>query len=456
LELAVVINRPARWLDRRLGIAGFARRGLDHIFPDHWSFMLGEIAMASFAVLVMTGVYLAMFFNSSSAEVTYHGPYKALDGVKMSAAYASTLNLSFSVPAGLLIRQIHHWAALVFIGAVLAHLFRVFFTAAYRSPREINWVIGVTLLVLAMAAGFVGYSLPDDLLSGTGLRIAYSIVLSIPIVGPRLAFVIFGGPVPSADMIPRMYGLHVFVLPGLIVLLLAVHLAIVWRQTHTNYPGPGRSNRRIVGSRLWPTYSMKILGLFCLVFAALAALGGLVQANPIWIYGPYDPAAALPGAQPDWYLGWAEGALRLFPAFNLRIGHYLIPEVFFPGILFPLLLFGGLYLYPFVEPWFTHDRDEHHILSLPYEQPKRTALASAGIMMLLVLLLAGSGDVLAVLTHGSVIAIRTLFQILFFAAPVLTAAVVYWLCRRVQRRRGREHARAAAAGPVPSDGGGGN
>ena len=449
-------RRFARWLDQRLGIAGFARHGLDHIFPDHWSFMLGEIALASFVVLVFTGIYLAMFFNSSAAQVTYHGPYKALDGVKMSAAYFSTLHLSFSVPAGLLIRQIHHWAALVFIGAILAHLFRVFFTAAYRNPREINWVIGVTLLVLAMAAGFVGYSLPDDLLSGIGLRIAYSMVLSIPIIGTRLAFVVFGGPVPNPAMIPRLYGLHIFVLPGLIVLLLTLHLAIVWRQTHTNYPGPGRSNRRIVGSLLWPTYTMKIIGLICLVFAALTALGGLVQSNPIWIYGPYTPAAALPGAQPDWYLGWAEGALRLAPAFNVHIGPYLVPEVFFPGILFPLLLFGALYLYPFIEPRFTHDREEHHVLLLPYEGPVRAALASAGIMLLLVLLFAGSDDVIAVLTHGSVVAIRTLFQILFFAAPVVTAAVVYWLCRRVQRRRGREHARAAAARPVPPDGGGGN
>jgi len=427
-----MIKRLARWLDARLGLAKFVRLGLNHIFPDHWSFMLGEIALYSFVVLVITGAFLAMFFNASAAKVIYHGPYQALQGVPMSAAYHSVLNLSFMVPAGLWIRQTHHWAALVFVGAILAHLLRIFFTGAYRRPRELNWLIGVTLFILAMVTGFFGYSVPDDLLSGTGLRIGYSIALSIPLIGPWLAFLVFGGRVPTDVMIPRLYGLHIFVLPTIIAALLALHLGIVWRQLHTNYPGPGRSNQTIVGSRLWPTYTAKAIGLFFLVFAVLAALGGLMQINPIWIYGPYDPAASLSGAQPDWYLGWEEGALRLFPPLNLRILGNLVPEVFFPGVLLPLVIFALLYAYPFLERWFTGDREDHHVLQIPYEHPLRTALGCAVFMMFVVLLFAGGEDVIAVISKASVVTLRQIFRVLVFATPVVTAVIVYAACLLLQ------------------------
>ncbi len=428
-------ERPARWLDSRLGLAGFVRRGLVHIFPDHWSFMLGEIALYCFLTLVITGLFLAMFFNASAARVIYHGPYTALEGVSMTAAFRSAMALSFEVRLGLLMRQIHHWAALVFVAAIVAHLFRVFFTAAYRRPREINWVVGMTLLIVSMADGFVGYSVPDDLLSGTGLRIAYSIVLSIPFIGPWLAFIIFGGQVPTHVMISRLYALHIFLFPAIISVLLAVHLAILWHQMHTNYPGPGRSDSTIVGSRLWPTYAAKAVGLFFLVFGGVAVLAGLVQVNPVWIYGPFDPAATLPGAQPDWYMGWAEGALRLFPGFNLHIGNRLVPEVFFPGVLIPLVLFGLLYSYPFLDRWISGERDEHHVLRYPFQQPFRTALGAAGVMFLLVMLFAGSDDVLAVISHGSVITIRSILRILVFAVPAGTMLIIWGVRLLIHRSR---------------------
>src|SRR5215475_12264766 len=179
-----------RWVDERLGAAHFARKALDKAFPDHWSFLLGEIAAYCFLVLVATGTYLALFFNASSEQVVYHGSYRQLQGVSMSEAYRSVIGLSFDVRLGLVMRQMHHWAALLFVGAIVAHLGRIFFTGAFRKPREINWIIGCTLLLLALANGFTGYSLPDDLLSGTGLRIAYSIVVSVPVVGPWLAFLL--------------------------------------------------------------------------------------------------------------------------------------------------------------------------------------------------------------------------------------------------------------------------
>jgi quinol---cytochrome-c reductase cytochrome b subunit len=424
-----MIDWLADWLDSRLHLAKFTRHALNHVFPDHWSFMLGEIALYSFVILVMTGIYLMMFFDASSVKVIYHGSYRPLDGVSVTAAYRSVLHLSFDVRAGLLIRQMHHWAALIFVAAIVAHLLRIYFTAAYRRPREINWLIGLTLLVLAIFNGFFGYSLPGDLLSGAGLRIGYAIALSIPVIGPWLAFLFFGGTYPSSATIPRMYSLHIFLIPALIAALLALHLTIIWRQLHTNYPGPGRTDESIVGSRLWPTYTAKSLGLFFLVFAFIGALGGLVQINPVWIYGPYNPSAIMPGAQPDWYLGWIEGALRLFPGVHLRLGSFLFPEIFFPGVLLPFFVFAALYAFPFVEGLLSLRRNKaHNVLLLPYEQPFKTAFGCAAFTFLLVLFFAGSDDVIAVAAGASVVTVRTLLRILVFVAPAVAGAIAYLAC----------------------------
>lgn len=405
--------------------------------------MLGEIALYAFVILVITGTFLALFFDASSEKVVYHGAYRALDGIRMSAAYQSVLHLSFEVRAGLLVRQMHHWAADVFIGAIIAHLARIFFTAAYRRPRELNWLVGLTLLVLALANGFFGYSICADLLSGAGLRVGYAILLSVPLIGPWLVHLLFGGIVPADATIPRFYALHIFFVPALIALLIAVHLAIIWRQYHTNYPGPMRSDRTIVGSRVWPSYTLKSLGLFLFVFALVAALGGLVQIDPVWIYGPDNPAAILPGAQPDWYLGWVEGAMRLSPAVNLHIGPWLVPEVFFPGMLLPLVVFTVLYAYPFLDRAISGDRGTHHVLRLPWQQPFHTALGCAVFVFILVLLVAGGDDVIAVAEGSSVVAMRELLRFLVFALPLVTGSVVYLLCRLRCRQD------ATAANPLP-------
>lgn len=430
-----MIDWIGRELDSRLHMAKFVRRAMNHVFPDHWSFMLGEIALYAFAILVMTGTYLAMFFKASSAKVIYQGPYHPLDGVKMSVAYRAALHLSFDVPAGLLVRQMHHWAALIFVAAIVLHAARIFFTAAYRRPRELNWMIGLTLLILALVNGFLGYSLLDDTLSGTGLRIGYAIALSVPLLGPWLAFLFFGGNVPSPATLPRLYSMHIFLVPALITGLLVLHLGMIWRQLHTNYPGPRRTDDTIVGSRLWPSYAAKSLGLFFLVFSLIAMLGGLVQIDPVWIYGPYSPAKVIPGAQPDWYLGWVEGAMRLFPGVNVSIGHrVLVPEVFFPAVLLPATLFGVLYLYPFLEKLISGDDQPHNVLRLPYLHPFNTALGCAVFMFLLVLLFAGSDDIFAVANDGSVVMIRAVLRVLVFVLPALTAAGVYVWCAEARRR----------------------
>ena len=184
------------------------------VFPDHWSFMLGEIALWSFVILLLTGTYLALFFVPSAAPVVYHGSYAKLDGITMSQAYESTLNISFDIRGGLLIRQIHHWAADLFMVAIMAHMLRVFFTGAYRKPREVNWLIGIVLFTLGLLEGLFGYSLPDDQLSGAGLRIFEGVLQGIPIVGTYLAFFLFGGAFPGTAIIPRMYIIHVLLIPG--------------------------------------------------------------------------------------------------------------------------------------------------------------------------------------------------------------------------------------------------
>jgi ubiquinol-cytochrome c reductase cytochrome b subunit len=432
----MMIKYVARWMDSRLGLGKFVRKAMNHVFPDHWSFLFGEIALYAFVVLVITGIYLMMFFNGSSAEVYYHGPYHPLDGVKMTAAYRSALHLSFGVPAGLLVRQMHHWAALIFLSAIMIHAARIFFTGAYRNPREINWIVGLTLMVLAIVNGYLGYSMIGDLLSGVGLRIGYAIALSIPIFGPWVAFLFFGGTIPSPSTIPRLYALHIFLVPSLIAALIGIHLAIIWRQKHTNYPGPMRTDRTIVGSRLYPSYAAKSVGLFFLVMAVCALLGGLVQIDPIWVYGPFNPAAVIPGAQPDWYLGWIEGSMRLFPGFNIEIGHrVIVPELFLPAVLMPALLFLGLYAYPFLEKLFLKKDEAHNVLLLPYQRPFNAGLGSAVLMYVVVLLFAGGDDVIALETDTSVVTIRFFLRILVFLAPLVTGMVVYAVCARLHRKR---------------------
>jgi ubiquinol-cytochrome c reductase cytochrome b subunit len=438
----MITKRISRFVDSRLHAAKFVRSALNHVFPDHWSFMLGEIALYAFMILVITGTYLALFFHASSTKLVYHGSYYPLHGQTVSAAYNSAMNLSLEVPAGLLVRQMHHWAALIFLWAILAHMARIFLTGAYRKPREMNWIIGLTLLVLALVNGFLGYSMLDDLLSGIGLRIGYGIMLSVPVIGPWLTFLLMGGRIPNPEVIPRMYAAHIFLVPGLIAGLLALHLGMIWRQLHTNYPGPKRTNRTIVGSRLWPAYAAKSVGLLLLVFAVIALLGAFAQIDPVWIYGPYQPSATMAGAQPDWYLGWIEGAMRLSPGINLHIGHWLVPELFFPAVLMPSLVFGGLYAYPFIEKLFSpDDGEDHNVLRLPYEHPFNTALGAGFFVFMLVLLFGGGDDFIALSLGKSVVEVRTILRILVIVLPPVASVLTYLICARM---RNKKAARTAA------------
>jgi ubiquinol-cytochrome c reductase cytochrome b subunit len=423
-----LFGRVGRWVDARLRVSNFARTALDKVFPDNWSFMLGEVAMYCFVILVLTGVYLTFFFTPSAREVVYQGSYHPLQGVRMSEAYESTIRLSFDVRAGLVFRQIHHWAALLFLAAIVTHLCRVFFTGAFRRPREVNWLVGVTLLVLALINGFAGYSLPDDLLSGTGLRIAYSIVLAIPLAGTWLAFMIFGGNFPSETIITRLFVIHILLVPAAIAVLLSAHLAILWRQKHTQFRGPGRTEGNVVGSYLWPTYAARSIGLLAAIFAVLSALGGLAQINPVWLYGPYKPYAVSTAAQPDWYMGWLEGALRLLPGWRIHLWGFRLSELFWPGIVLPGLTFTLLYVWPFMEQRFTRDRAEHHLLDQPRHRPVRTSIGVGVLTFYIVLFLAGSQDVLAQHLGLSIPAVTYSLRVLIFVLPLLAAFLAWRLC----------------------------
>jgi ubiquinol-cytochrome c reductase cytochrome b subunit len=457
LETDRVIRRGVRYLDQRSGTAPFVRKALGYVFPDHWSFLLGEVALYAFVVLVLTGTYLTFFFVDSTADTVYHGPYAPLRGQHMSEAYASVVDISTKVKAGLLVRQTHHWAANVFIAAIVLHLFRVFFTGAYRKPRDLTYVIGVTMLALVLFEAYLGYSLVDDLLSGMGLAIGYSAGISIPFVGGNLMSLLFDGPFPGGHALwPRMYITHVLLLPVLIGTLLAVHLLLVALRHHTQFARSAReSERRIVGLPAWPAYVPRTLAVALGTAGVLVLLGGLVQINPIWLWGPYHVYVGTNGAQPDWYLGWLIGGLRLMPGFDVVIGKYtLVPNPFWGGVAFPLLVFGFLYAWPWLERRLTGDRAFHNLLERPRDAPLRTAVGTGVATLVFLVFVAGSADRVSEHLRVSYPTQIWIYRVLVLVLPLVVALAAYRTCRELQagervateRRRAQEEARAAGAG----------
>jgi ubiquinol-cytochrome c reductase cytochrome b subunit len=421
---------PAAFVDERLRTSRPLKAALRYVFPDHWSFLLGEMALYSFVVLVLTGIFLALSFDAGSSEVVWHGPYAPLDGAQVTTSYASALDLSFKVPGGLLFRQTHHWAALLFVVAITLHLLRVVYTGAFRKPRELNYLVGVLMLGLGLVEGYVGYSLLDDLLSGMGLAIGWSVSMSIPLVGGAISTLLWDGPYPGGDaFLPRLFIAHVFILPALIAALMGLHLAMIVRQHHTQFRGPGRREDNVVGSPMWPGYALRSLGWMAATSAVLVLLGGLVQINPVWQWGPYQPWLGENGAQPDWYLGWLIGALRLVPGFDITaFGRTIVPNPFFGGLLFPTLVFGLLFLFPWVDRLlFTRDGDaKHHLLERPRDNPRRTGFITAVVVWVGTVFAFGAADRIFLALQISYTAQLWIFRVLFFVAPV----VAYVVARR--------------------------
>ncbi|MBE8478352.1 cytochrome bc1 complex cytochrome b subunit [Streptomyces justiciae] len=428
-------ERIADWTDGRLGIYNF-RFLIRKVFPDHWSFMFGEMALYSFVVLILTGLWLTMFFDPSMTETVYHGSHTPLQGIPMSQAYASTIEISFDVRGGLFIRQLHHWSALIMIASLCVHTLRHFLTGSFRKPRELNWLIGFTMLVLVTLEGFVGYSLPDDLLSGTGLRIAEGVTLAIPLVGTYLTLFLFGGEYPGNDVIQRFYSFHILLIPGIVLALVTVHLILVFYHKHTQFRGPGRTENNVVGQPLMPHYTAKAGGFFFLVFGVLALLAGIAQINPVWTYGPYRADQISQGSQPDWYMGFLEGALRAMPAweFVLPGGYTVNLAVLIPAVVLPTLMMMVIALWPFLEAWVTNDRREHHLLDRPRDHPTRTAFGISFVSLYLVLFFGGANDILAERFHLSLNQITWAVRIGIFLVPAVTYVVTRRICLGLQRR----------------------
>jgi ubiquinol-cytochrome c reductase cytochrome b subunit len=424
----------AGWTDDRVGIAGLSKKYIRKVFPDHWSFMLGEIALWSFVVLLLTGVFLTFWFNPSMGEVHYEGSYDQLRGIEMSEAYASSLNISFDVRAGMLMRQMHHWAAMIFIASMMLHMLRVAFTGAYRKPRELNWVIGCLLLLLGTLEGFTGYSLPDDLLSGTGVRAADGFVKSIPVVGTYLSFFLFGGEFPGEAIIPRLYTIHVLLIPGLLLALVLAHMLLLVYHKHTQWPGPGRAEDNVVGPPMLPIYAAKAGGFFFIVFGITAIMGAVLTINPVWKFGPYDPSKVTAGSQPDWYMGWPDGALRIMPGWETHaFGHTFSWNVFVPIILLPGLAFTLLLLLPFIENWITQDKREHHLLERPRNAPTRTAFLVGMMTFYGLMWAAGGNDIIAIKFNLSINQITYFMRAAVFIGPVFAFFLTRRWCISLQR-----------------------
>lgn len=418
----------ANYIDERTSISGLVKELGRKIFPDHWSFMLGEIALWSFVAVLLSGTFLTFFFQASMVETHYAGSFLPLRGVEMSAALDSTLRLSFDIRGGLLVRQIHHWAALVFVAGIGVHMLRVFFTGAFRKPRELNWVIGFILFILAMAEGFTGYSLPDDLLSGNGLRIIDGMIKGIPLIGTWTSFLLFGGEFPGTQIVGRLYTLHILLLPAILVALLAVHLMLMIVNKHTQFAGPGRTNSNVVGYPMMPVYMSKMGGFFFLTFGVIVLIASLFTINPIWNYGPYDPSPVSAGTQPDWYIGFADGALRLVPP---HLEFVLWDRTWSFNILLPLGIIGIfiilVLIYPFIEAWVTGDKREHHIAQRPRNAPTRTAIGVAGVIFYAVLWAAASSDIIATHFHLTMEGVIHTLQALLIVGPVLG----YFIAKRI-------------------------
>ncbi|MTD58262.1 cytochrome bc1 complex cytochrome b subunit [Amycolatopsis pithecellobii] len=428
------VNEAATNMDQRYRLAKGLRHQMNKVFPTHWSFLLGEIALYSFIILILSGVYLTLFFDPSMAEVTYNGSFRNLQGIEMSRAFATTLDISFDVRGGLFVRQLHHWAALVFVAAMMVHMFRIFFTGAFRRPREANWLIGVLLLVLGMFEGFFGYSLPDDLLSGTGIRATLSgIVLSVPVMGTWLHWALFGGEFPGNEIIPRLYTIHILLLPGIMLALVGVHLALVWYQKHTQFPGVRRKETNVVGVRIMPYFALKAGAFFAVTTAVIAFLAGVFQINPIWNIGPYNPSQVSAGSQPDWYMAWADGLLRIFPAWELYLGNYTVPAVFFAGAVGMPVLIVLLLAYPMIERKLSGDTAHHNLLQRPRDAPVRTSIGMMALAFFGVIEASGFNDIIADQFDISLNATTWAGRIGVLVLPPLAYFLTYRICLGLQR-----------------------
>lgn len=416
-------GRAAAWIER------MRRREV----TMHWSNVFGVVAIASFVVIVVTGVVLTFFYVPSGDTVEYAGPYPPLHGQEVSKAFDSTMHVSLEVSGGLLVRQAHHWAALLMPAAIMAQLLVTFFTGAFRRPRRAAWVVLFLVLIATLAGGWSGYAMPDDMLSGTGLRIFEGIVLGVPIVGTWAKQLIFGGEFPG-QIIENLYWFHLAIVPVLLLGLIALRAAILARAERPLLPSPARTATTDVVVPL-PRAAVRAGGVGLITTGVLVLISATVTVNPIWSYGPASPGNATAGSQPDWYTGFLDGALRLVPTGWEFVAFERTWAVALLAPLAVVTLFLLLVVaYPFIEEWITADRSEHHVLERPRNAPARTGIGVAGIVFYGVLWAAGGADLIAVAFGVTIEGVVLTLQLLLITGPAIAFSVTRRVCLGLQER----------------------
>lgn len=427
------------WIDERLNLGALHRKYGRKVFPVHSTFFLGEMALFSFLILVLTGTYLGFVYVPSNVPV-------ALNDETIPEAYAS-VRLIESIPVASLFRNTHHWAAHVMIASILLHTMRIFFTGTYRKPREINWVIGVVLLGLTLMAGFVGYALPYDSYAVTATGIGFSIARSIPWIGDFASELFFGGAFPTLGSLSRLYTLHVFVLPAMLAGIMSLHLLLVIKQKHTQ-PGYAREQAepgKVLGVPLIPYQALLAGQLLFLMFGALFLLSAFVPPHPLTEFGP--PQASTPEVKPDWYLLWIYGFLKIVPseaAFKL-FGATFGPD-FLGGLLFPALVFGVLTLAPWMDRTNRRAIRRFEYLEPVRQSPIRTASGVAMLAFLGTLCLAAYYDEIG-MTLGQIWVVVVVVPV---ALGGLTATIL-GLTQPDHRFDPRESADTVPQGPPVAD-----
>lgn len=435
-----LFGRMVDLVDERLHLRTDARKTANKVFPSNWSFLLGEVALFSLVILVLTGVFLTFFYRPNVEMVTYTGSNPVFAGRELPAAFESIVRLSSDVNGGLLFRRLHRGASHLFIATVVLHMLRILLTGAFRKPREINYFVGIGLLTLSFFAGFTGYSLPYDSLAGTGIRIAYTELLSLPLIGDRVAFWIFGGAFPTGDVIPRFFVLHVMLLPAALIGAVGLHLFIVYRQKHTQFPRLGVDGHNLVlGKPLWPLQFAESATLFLWVGGLLAAAAVLIPWSDVTLLGPYIPGEVGNNAQPDWFLFWLEGALRIFPGIEFTIPPgIVISGPFVAGIVLPGLIFTFLAAYPFIEKRVYKLDGEWHVLQNPLEIPLRAGVMLGVFSGLLILSAAATNDILSRMFGIPIEAITWIARIAVVVVPIVLGLGIARYSRRRLARRGRQ------------------
>ncbi|MFB6139812.1 MAG: cytochrome bc complex cytochrome b subunit [Halosimplex sp.] len=452
------LARVYGWVDDRLDLES-DRDLLGKAFPAEDSFLLGEVALFCFLVLVLTGVFLGFFFEPSTSDVTYQGSVARFQGQDVPEAFVSVLNITYDVPFGMLIRRMHHWAAHLFIASLALHMLRIFFTGAYRNPREPNWLVGTGLAVMSMGAAYTGYALPFDEFASTATGIGYNLAKSIPLVGATFSKLIFGGSYPSSATIPRFYFLHVLIIPLTIAGLLAVHMVILVRQKHTeaerdgDVPGPepdgtagdggtavgaeGAADPRtavdreddsvVVGLPAFPNQAAVSAVVFFLTLATLSLLAGFLPVHNVAAYGPNDPAGTPNLIMPDWFLMWVYGFLKLLPSW-LSVHVPLLGEInaeFVGGILAPTLVIGVVAAWPFIDYY----RDPEHFALNPLDRPRQTAVGVFGVTFIMIASIAGMNNIAAEVLGTETGPVNAVLWWAIVGWPTLCAGITYALLR---------------------------